>query len=58
MKLKRIQFVAVVAFLALRLAACGGNPNGPSEGVTLEGTVVGGSFGAASVGGASAAPRC
>ena len=55
MKLKRIQFVAVVAVLALRLAACGGNPNGPSEGITLDGTVVGGSFGAASVSGASAA---
>ncbi len=49
MKLKRIQFVAVVAVLALRLAACGGNPNGPSEGITLEGTVVGSSFSAASV---------
>ncbi len=43
MKLNRHQFVAVVAVLALGLAACGGNPAGPSdEGVTLEGTVVGG----------------
>ena len=55
MKLKRIQFVAVIAVLALRLAACGGNPNAPSGGVTLEGTVVSGSFGAASVRGALAA---
>ena len=40
---------AVVAGLGV-VAACGGNPNGPSSGgVTLEGTVVGGSFGAASV---------
>jgi hypothetical protein len=55
MKLKQARIVAVIAVLALRLTACGGNPNGPSEGVTLEGTVVGGSFGAASVRGASAA---
>ena len=55
MKLKQARFVAVIAVLALRLAACGGNPNGPSGGVTLEGTVVGGSFGAASVRGTSAA---
>jgi hypothetical protein len=55
MKFKQARFVAVIAVLALRLAACGGNPNGPSEGgVTLEGTVVGGSFGAASVRGSSA----
>jgi len=55
MKFKQARFVAVIAVLALRLAACGGNPNGPSGGVTLEGTVVGGSFGAASVRGTSAA---
>ena len=56
MKLKQARIVAVIAVLALRLVACGGNPNGPSEGgVTLEGTVVGGNFGAASVRGASAA---
>jgi hypothetical protein len=48
MKLKQARFVAVIAVLALRLAACGGNPNGPSEGVTLEGTVVGSTFAAAS----------
>lgn len=54
MKFKQARFVAVVAVLALRLAACGGNPNGPSEGVTLQGTVVGGTFGASSVRGTSA----
>ena len=49
-KLKQFRIVAVIAFLALRLAACGGSPNGPSDGgVTLEGTVVGATFGAASV---------
>jgi len=56
MKLKQIRFVAVVAVLALRLAACGGNPAGPSAGgVRLEGTVVGSTFGAASVRSTSAA---
>jgi len=55
MKLKQARFVAVIAVLALRLAACGSNPNGPSEGVTLEGTVVGSTFGAASVRGTSSA---
>lgn len=55
MKLKQVRFVAVIAVLALRLAACGGNPNGPSEGVTLEGTVVGSSFAAASVRASAAA---
>lgn len=56
MKLKQARFVAVIAVLAFRLAACGGNPAGPSaEGVTLEGTVVGSTFGAASVSGTSAA---
>jgi hypothetical protein len=55
MKLKQARFVAVIAVLALRLAACGGNPNGPSEGVTLEGTVVGSSFSSASVRSTSAA---
>lgn len=54
-KLKQVRFVAVIAVLALRLAACGGNPNGPSEGVTLEGTVVGSSFSSASVRSTSAA---
>ena len=50
MKLKQARLVAVIAVLAFRLAACGGNPNGPSgQGVTLEGTVVGSSFAAASV---------
>ena len=51
--IKRFRYVALVALLALRLAACGGNPNGPSEGVSLEGTVVGGTFAALSVRGAS-----
>ena len=47
-KLKRFRAVAVIA-LALRLVACGGNPNGPSNGgVTLEGSLVSGTFGAAS----------
>lgn len=55
MKLKQARFVAVIAVLALRLVACGGNPNAPSGGVTLEGTVIGGSFGAASVRGTSSA---
>jgi len=56
MKLKQARFVAVIAVLALRLAACGGNPNGASEGgVTLQGTVVGSTFAAASVRSASAA---
>ena len=56
MKLKQARIVAVIAVLALRLIACGGNPNGPdANGVTLEGTVVGGTFGAASVRGAAAA---
>lgn len=55
MKLKQARIVAVIAVLALRLIACGGNPNGPdANGVTLEGTVVGGTFGAASVRGAAA----
>ena len=47
--------VAVMAALSLGLVACGGNPNGPSEGVTLEGSLVSGSFGAASYRGAAAA---
>jgi hypothetical protein len=56
MKLKHSRMVAVIAVLALRLVACGGNPNGPdANGVTLEGTVVGGNFGAASVRGTAAA---
>ena len=55
MKFKQARFVAVIAVLALRLAACGGNPNGPSEGVTLEGMVVGSTFAASSVRGTSAA---
>ena len=56
MKLKQARFVAVIAVLALRLAACGGNPAGPSAGgVTLEGTVVGANFRTASVGNAPAA---
>jgi hypothetical protein len=55
MKLNRHRFVAVIAVLALRLVACGSNPNGPSEGVTLEGTVVAGNFGAASARGTSTA---
>lgn len=56
MKLKQARFVAVIAVLAFRLAACGGNPAGPSnEGVTLEGTVVGSTFGTASVRSTSAA---
>ena len=56
MKLKQLRFVAVIAVLAFRLAACGGNPTGPSaEGVTLEGTVVGSTFGTASVRGTSSA---
>jgi hypothetical protein len=54
-KLKPFQAVAVMAVLAFGLVACGGNPNGPSEGVTLEGSLVSGSFGAASYRGASAA---
>src|SRR5687768_2951428 len=55
-KLKQFRIVAVIAVLALRLAACGGNPNGPGEGgVTLEGSLVSGSFGAASVRSSSAA---
>ena len=49
MKLQRYRFVAVVAVLAFRLVACGGNPTGPSEGVTLEGTIVGSTFKTASV---------
>jgi hypothetical protein len=50
MKLEQLRFVAVVAVLALRLVACGGNPNGASAGgVTLEGTVTGSGFSAASV---------
>jgi hypothetical protein len=50
LKLKQVRFVAVIAVLALRLVACGGNPAGPSNGgVTLEGTVVGSTFGSASV---------
>jgi hypothetical protein len=53
-KLKRFRAVAVIA-LALRLVACGGNPNGASEGgVTLEGSLVSGTFGAASGRGAAA----
>ena len=56
MKFKQARFVAVIAVLAFRLAACGGNPTGPSAGgVTLEGTVVGSTFGAASVRGTSSA---
>jgi len=56
MKLDQLRVVAVIAVLALGLAACGGNPAGPSGGgVTLQGTVVGSTFGAASVGQASAA---
>jgi hypothetical protein len=54
MKLKQARFVAVIAVLAFRLAACGGNPVGPSEGVTLEGTVVASTFGSASVRGTPA----
>jgi hypothetical protein len=55
-KLKRFRVVAVIAVLSLRLAACGGNPNGASDGgVTLEGSLVGGTFGAASVRSGSAA---
>src|SRR5688500_14710050 len=55
-KLKRFRVVAVIAVLALRLAACGGNPHGASDGgVTLEGSLVSGSFGAASVRSSSAA---
>jgi len=54
-KLTPFQVVAVMAVVALGLAACG-NPNGPSEGgVTLEGSLVSGAFGAASVRGGSAA---
>src|SRR5688500_6724262 len=53
---KKARLVALICVLALRLTACGGNPAGPSEdGVTLQGTVVGGTFGAASVRGTSAA---
>ena len=52
---RKFRYVALIAFLALRLTACGGNPNGPSEGVSLEGTVVGGTFAAMSVRGTSAA---
>ena len=56
MKLKQARIVAVIAVLALRLIACGGNPNGPdANGVTLEGTVVGSSFFSASVRGTAAA---
>ena len=47
MKLERAGFVAVIAVLVLGLAACAGNPNGPSEGISLEGTVVGSTFAAA-----------
>lgn len=55
-KLRQFRVVAVIAVLALRLAACGGNPAGPSGGgVTLEGTVVGSTFGASSAGLTSAA---
>jgi hypothetical protein len=55
MKLRQFRVVAVIAVLALRLAACGGNPNGASDqGVTLEGTVVGSGFSSASVRGTSA----
>ena len=47
MKLNQAIRIAFVVVLGLRLAACGGNPAGPSpDGVTLEGTVVSGSFGA------------
>jgi hypothetical protein len=45
--------LAAVVLVALGLAACG-NPNGPSEGVTLEATVVGSGFSAASLRGSSA----
>ena len=54
-KLKQFRVVAVIAVLSLRLAACGGNPNGPSGGVTLEGSLVSGSFGASSYRAASVA---
>jgi hypothetical protein len=38
--IKKFRYVALIALLALRLAACGGNPAGPSGDVTLEGTVI------------------
>jgi hypothetical protein len=50
MNVKQARFIAVILVLALRLAACGGNPNGPSDqGVTLQGTVVGSTFSSASL---------
>ena len=53
---KQARLIALIVVLALRLAACGGNPNGASgQGVTLEGTVLGSGFSAASVRGTSAA---
>jgi hypothetical protein len=56
MKLNPSIRIAFVVALGLRLAACGGNPAGPDEdGVTLQGTLVSGNFGARSVRGSGSA---
>ena len=56
MKLNLAIRIAFVILLGLRLAACGGNPAGPDQdGITLEGTLVSGNFGASSVRGSGTA---